>query len=130
MANQMTPNFIKPISHRIGFMVTGGISATLLISALMFQYVGEFLPCNLCIWQRWPHLVVIVLAFAGLRGFVPRGMLWLIVIAGIVSVSLGAYHAGVEYGFGMGPLAAPPSWPSRQRKSLNPATASCAASSL
>ena len=102
LANQMTPNFIKLSAIELVLWLLGNI-ATLLSSALLFQYVGNFLPCNLCIWQRWPHLLVIILAFAGLQGFLPRGMLWLIFIAGIVSVSLGAYHAGVEYGFWTGP---------------------------
>ena len=103
MANQMTPTFIPLIGQRLGLIIAGGISTTLLGSALLFQYVGGLAPCSLCIWQRWPHLAVIVLAFIGLRGIMPRGMLWLTVIAGSISVSLGSYHAGIEYGFWAGP---------------------------
>ena len=103
MANQMTPTFIPIIGQRLGLIIAGGISTTLLGSALLFQYVGGLAPCSLCIWQRWPHLAVIFLAFIGLHGVIPRGMLWLIFIAGSVSVGLGGYHAGVEYGFWAGP---------------------------
>ena len=103
MANQMTPTFIPLIGQRLGLIITGGISTTLLGSALLFQYVGGLAPCSLCIWQRWPHLAVIVMAFIGLRGIMPRGMLWLTFIAGSISAGLGSYHAGIEYGFWAGP---------------------------
>ena len=43
------------------------------------------------------------MAFIGLRGIMPRGMLWLTVIAGGISAGLGGYHAGIEYGFWAGP---------------------------
>ena len=103
MANQMTPTFIPLIGLRLGLIIVGGISTTLLGSALLFQYVGGLAPCSLCIWQRWPHLAIIVMAFIGLRGIMPRCMLWLTFIAGSISVGLGGYHAGVEYGFWAGP---------------------------
>ena len=103
MAHQMTSYFIPPISQRLGFMIAGGISTVLLSGALLFQYVGGLAPCNLCIWQRWPHLAVIIIAFIGLLGLMPRRMLGLIFITGITSASLGSYHAGVEYGFWAGP---------------------------
>ena len=103
MAYQMTPTFIPCISHRLGLMIAGGISTTLLSGALLFQFVGGFAPCSLCIWQRWPHLAVIIMAFIGLRDVTPRSMLWLIFIAGSASAGLGSYHAGIEYGFWAGP---------------------------
>ena len=99
----MTPYFIPPISYRLGLMITGGIATTLLGGALLFQYVGGLAPCSLCVWQRWPHLAVITLAFIGLLNVMPRRILWLIFIAGIISVILGSYHAGVEYNFWDGP---------------------------
>jgi disulfide bond formation protein DsbB len=99
----MIPTFIPPIGQRLGLLVAGGISTTLFGGALLFQYVGDFAPCSLCIWQRWPHLAVIIVAFIGLRGVMPRSMLWLIFIAGIISVGLASYHAGIEYGFWAGP---------------------------
>ncbi|MDC3234903.1 disulfide bond formation protein B [Candidatus Puniceispirillum sp.] len=103
MAYQIKRTFIPPIGQRLGLTIAGGISITLLGGALLFQYAGGLAPCSLCIWQRWPHLAVIVVAFIGLRGVMPRVMLWLTFIAGSVSVGLGSYHAGIEYGFWAGP---------------------------
>lgn len=105
MADQMTSTFIPYVGHRLGLVIAGGISTALLVGALLLQHIGGFEPCDLCIWQRWPHLAVIILAFIGLRGVVPRGMLWLILITGVISVGLGGYHAGIEYGFWAGPNA-------------------------
>ena len=105
MAYRMTPIFIPLIGQRLGLIIAGGISTTLLGSALLFQYVGGLAPCSLCIWQRWPHLAVIVMAFIGLRGIMPRSMLWLTFIAGSISAGLGGYHAGIEYGFWAGPAS-------------------------
>ena len=99
----MTPSFIPLIGQRLGLIIAGSISTALLGSALLFQYVGGLVPCDLCIWQRWPHLAIIVIAFIGLRGIMPRGMLWLTFIAGTISVGLSGYHAGIEYGFWVGP---------------------------
>ncbi len=103
MVNKIKPTFIPPISQRLGLSIAGGISTTLLGGALLFEYVGGLAPCSLCIWQRWPHLAVMVAAFIGLRGVMPRGMLWLTFIAGSISVGLGGYHAGIEYGLWAGP---------------------------
>ena len=105
MANQMTPTFIPTISQRLGLIIAGSISTALLGGALLFQYVGGLAPCDLCLWQRWPHLAVIVVAFIGLRGVLPRGMLWLTFIAGSISAGLSSYHAGIEYEWWSGPAS-------------------------
>ena len=99
----MTDYIIPPIGQRLGLMIAGGISAALLGGALLFEYVGGLAPCSLCIWQRWPHLAVIILAVIGLRGIMPRQMLGLILLAGLISAALGSYHAGIEWGFWAGP---------------------------
>ena len=103
MADPIDRYIIPPISRQTGLLIAGLISTTLLGGALLFQYVGGLAPCSLCIWQRWPHLAVMILALAGLRGIQPRLMLILICLAGIVSAGLGAYHAGVEWRLWSGP---------------------------
>ncbi|MFZ8991383.1 MAG: disulfide bond formation protein B, partial [Candidatus Puniceispirillaceae bacterium] len=88
----MSDYIIPPISQRLGLYIAGGISTSLLGGAILFQYVGGLAPCSLCIWQRWPHLAVMILAIIGLRGIMPRLMLGLILIAGLISAALGSYH--------------------------------------
>ena len=55
----------------------------LLGGALLSQYAGGLHPCEMCMWQRWPHAVAIVLALAAL--------------AIAVSGAIGLFHSGVEY---------------------------------
>jgi len=76
----------------------------LLGGALLFQFAGGLYPCEMCIWQRWPHVAAIVLALAA---FATRGALArvLVVSAGfaiLVSAGVGLFHAGVEYGWWQG----------------------------
>lgn len=73
----------------------------LLGGALVSQYVFGLHPCEMCMWQRWPHLVAIAFALCaiGLRGrpglSLPFTLLAAVAIA--VSGAIGAFHAGVEY---------------------------------
>jgi disulfide bond formation protein DsbB len=103
MVNPINSYIIPPISKQTGLLITGLISTALLGGALLFQYVGGFMPCEMCIWQRWPHLIVMICALTGLLNIRPQMMLWLIFLAGITSAGLGGYHAGVEWKFWAGP---------------------------
>ncbi|MEL6211159.1 MAG: disulfide bond formation protein B, partial [Pseudomonadota bacterium] len=40
-------------------------SALLLLGALAFQYVGGLAPCPMCLWQRWPHLLAVLVGILG-----------------------------------------------------------------
>ena len=45
----------------------------LLGGALLSQYVGGLYPCEMCMWQRWPHLVAALANHAEkpLAGYLP-----------------------------------------------------------
>ena len=103
MVDKMTKNLILCLSPKAGLLITGLISTTLLSGALFFQYVIGLAPCNLCMWQRWPHVLVMIFSLLGLVGIHPKKMLFLIFSAGIASTSLGIYHAGIEWQLWAGP---------------------------
>ena len=73
-------------------------SVGLLGGAFAFQYFGGLIPCVLCLYQRWPHGVAILIGLLALRsrgaGLPLLGMLAMFITAGI-----GFYHAGVELGW-------------------------------
>tara|TARA_R110000782_G_scaffold182437_6_gene272759 strand:- start:103078 stop:103575 length:498 start_codon:yes stop_codon:yes gene_type:complete len=75
----------------------------LLGGALVSQYIGGLYPCEMCMWQRWPHLVAIFFALdaIALRTRPPLSALFagLAAFAIAVSGAIGAFHAGVEYGW-------------------------------
>lgn len=80
--------------------------AAVLGAALFSQYVGGLNPCQMCIWQRWPHGAAIALALIALA-LAPRRAaavaLYLGALALIVGAGIGAFHAGVELGYWEGP---------------------------
>jgi disulfide bond formation protein DsbB len=75
------------------------VPAALLAGAWSFQLWGGLFPCEMCLWQRWPHyaaVLVAALAFAT----PPRLTRTLVAIAALliaVSGLIAVYHAGVEY---------------------------------
>jgi disulfide bond formation protein DsbB len=95
--------FLPPLASRHGIFICGTIAASLYGGALLFQYVGGMVPCSLCLWQRWPHIIIILLAVFAPLLRMPRLVLTGIAITAAVSVVLAAYHAGVEWGFWTGP---------------------------
>ena len=79
-------------------------SASVLIAAVYFQYVLGLAPCKLCVWQRFPHVFVIVIG--ALILFNPKfklvGTLSALVTI-LVGTCLAGYHAGIEVKFWPGP---------------------------
>ena len=72
--------------------------AGLLIAALGFQYLGELYPCTLCIWQRYPHVLTLVIGL----GFIKFRHPFLALLAAISCLGgagLAGFHTGVEYGW-------------------------------
>ena len=78
------------------------VPAALLGGAYVSQYVFGLFPCEMCWWQRYPHFVALALALLAL--FAPPRGLWLALAALAILVSglIGAFHAGVEYGWWQG----------------------------
>lgn len=77
-------------------------SAALLLGAYGFQHIGGLLPCKMCLWQRWPHGAAILVGLAILITG-ERSLAWLGAVAAGTTSAIGAYHAGVEWGFWPGP---------------------------
>ena len=76
------------------------LPVSLLGGALIGQYGFGLYPCEMCMWQRWPHLVAVILAFAALLFRTTRWAMPLVVAAALailISGLIGGFHAGVEY---------------------------------
>lgn len=88
--------------HRLLILLAAGGSATLLIAAIGFQYIGEMPPCKLCYWQRYPHAAA---AGIGVLAMIIPGALlpYLGALASLATAGVGAYHTGVERGWWEGP---------------------------
>ncbi|MEM9146011.1 MAG: disulfide bond formation protein B [Pseudomonadota bacterium] len=86
-------------------LLAGAGSALVLTAALGYQYLGGLAPCPMCIWQRWPHLVAVLLALLAVTVFW-RGHK-LLASAGALAMAaaagLGLFHTGVERSWWQGP---------------------------
>ncbi len=72
-------------------------SGFLLVAAFGFEHIGGLLPCELCLWQRWPHALAI--AIAGVHAVRPTPILaglGFAVMAG--GAGIAGFHVGVELG--------------------------------
>lgn len=87
------------------FLATASI-----IGAWGFEYAG-YLPCELCLKQRWAYYAGIPVLFAALAlvsGGHRRAAVWLfalVALAFLANAGLGVYHAGAEWKFWPGPTA-------------------------
>jgi disulfide bond formation protein DsbB len=86
------------------------IAAVTLMGAWFFQLVLDIRPCPLCLEQRYAYYLAVPLgalvAWAAAK-HAPRAVLVagfaLLALAALANAYLGAYHAGVEWGFWQGP---------------------------
>ena len=75
-------------------------SSSLLIAALALEYVSNLTPCQMCIWQRWPHLGVVVICLLSM--LIKNHYNTLLLLAGLLSLissAIGLWHSGVELGY-------------------------------
>jgi disulfide bond formation protein DsbB len=95
-----------PLPSTLGLAAALG-SGALLGGAYYFQYVVGLAPCEMCYWQRWPHMVAIAAGLLALAAFAwPRLALVLMltaITALIVTAGIGVFHVGVEYRWWPGP---------------------------
>ncbi len=85
-------------------LLAAGGSAALMLGALGFQYIGGMAPCKLCMWQRYPHVIAIII---GVMAFWLPGRI-LPLLGGLAALStalIGVYHTGVERGWWEGPTS-------------------------
>jgi disulfide bond formation protein DsbB len=86
------------------------IAAATLAGAWFFQLVLDIRPCPLCLEQRYAYYLAVplgaLIAVAAARD-APRAVLYaglaVLAAAALGNAWLGAYHAGIEWGFWQGP---------------------------
>ncbi len=95
---------------RLALRLALGIPALLLAGAYVSQYGFGLYPCEMCLWQRWPHFAAIALALSATLAAPRRLFIALAAGAMLVSGLIGGFHAGVEYGWweGVTACAMPP----------------------
>ncbi|MDQ2891955.1 MAG: disulfide bond formation protein B [Pseudomonadota bacterium] len=86
-------------SQRLARLLALIVPLALLAGAWSFQLWGGLFPCEMCLWQRWPHyaaVIVAALAFM-MPPRVAKGLVGIAALLIAISGAIAVYHAGVEY---------------------------------
>ncbi|MGI9435859.1 MAG: disulfide bond formation protein B, partial [Geminicoccaceae bacterium] len=83
---------------RTALLLLAFIATDILLVVFAMEHIGDLAPCRMCIWQRWPFAVLIVLGLAG-AFWRPRFALALAVPLLLISAGLAGYHVAVEQGW-------------------------------
>ena len=76
------------------------ISVIALVSALFIEYVLGHQPCNLCILERIPYLLAIIIILLNLKfSHFEKFFILLLSIIFLVGGIISLYHLGIEQGF-------------------------------
>ena len=102
-------DFTKRNPLRALVSLAGLISAGFLGAALVGQYGFHLHPCELCIAQRVPYALIIIVAAAAQWLKPSQQTLWKLALLCVAlfaaDAAIAAYHTGVELGFVSGPSA-------------------------
>ena len=90
---------IEKINKKILFSLLIFITL-ILISAFLIEYRLDHKPCKLCIYQRIPYFVAVLLILKMLlTKSYQKITLFILALTFLVSASLAFYHFGIEQGF-------------------------------
>lgn len=100
----------NPAKHTVqtAYLLALAVPCALIAAVYVAQYGFGLAPCEMCWWQRYPHFAAIAFAVGALATRGTRLGEALVVLAALaigISGAIGAFHAGVEYGWWQGPTA-------------------------
>jgi disulfide bond formation protein DsbB len=99
---------VRSPTYATGALVLLAALATIL-TALGFEHLGGYVPCELCLRQRWAYYIGIPVLFVGLVLLAAgqtraAGLIMMAVGLGfLVNAGLGVHQVGVELGYWAGP---------------------------
>jgi len=76
------------------------ISLFALISAYFIEYILGHQPCNLCLIERIPYMIALIIITINYKfNHLERYLILLLVIVFLASTLMSLYHLGIEQGF-------------------------------
>ena len=72
------------------------ISMISIISALYIEYILQYEPCKLCIYQRLPYIAAIFISFIGFNYSSNDKILIILIMIFTLSAIISGYHFGIE----------------------------------
>ena len=67
-----------------------------ILFALYIEYILNYNPCKLCLYQRIPYIIAIFVSFIGYNYFKNNKILIFIAIIFLISALISGYHYGIE----------------------------------
>lgn len=94
------------MSFRLAGIIAAFIAVLALGVAYYAQYILHLVPCELCLLERWPYRLVIVLGLLALLsgGFLGRILVALAGVVMLANVGIAGLHAGVEFHWWVSPF--------------------------
>ncbi len=86
---------MKMMTRNLLIVLAAAGSLALLLGAFGFQYIGGLAPCQLCLWQRWPHAAAVLI---GVLALWLGNRVWpmLGAAAALTTAGIGMFHVGIE----------------------------------
>ena len=78
------------------YLIIFFISLISIISALYIEYILQYQPCKLCIYQRLPYLAAIFVSFIGFNYSNNDQILIVTIMIFALSAFISGYHFGIE----------------------------------
>ena len=81
-------------------LLTFLISLFALISAYFIEYILGYQPCNLCLIERIPYMMALIIITINFKfNHLERYLILLLVFVFLTSTLISLYHLGIEQGF-------------------------------
>jgi len=84
-------NFSAMIRDTQISLLMGAVALGLLLGALGFQYLGHLAACEMCHWQRWPHIAAAIIGLGVVpfwKGDKPPLIVTTIVLTAVIGMTL------------------------------------------
>ena len=78
------------------YLVILFISLISIISALYIEYILQYEPCKLCIYQRLPYIAAIFISIVGFNYSANDKILIITIMVFAISAIISGYHFGIE----------------------------------
>ena len=78
------------------YLVILFISLISIISALYIEYILQYEPCKLCIYQRLPYIAAIFISIVGFNYSTNDKILIITIMVFAISAIISGYHFGIE----------------------------------
>ena len=89
------------LTHKTFYLFIFLISFFTILSALYIEYILFIPACKLCLYQRIPYLISLIICFFGYFFNYSNVWLYLLVVTFLSSMGISGYHVGIEKGIFM-----------------------------